>query len=24
MGPRQHLDWRGITRLGIGALEVPF
>ena len=23
-GPRRYLDWRGITRSGIGALRVPF
>ena len=24
MGPRKHLDWRGTTRSGIGALKAPF
>ena len=24
MEPQKHLDWRGTTRSGIGALEVPF
>ena len=24
MGLQKHLDWRGITRSGIGALKVPF
>ena len=24
MGLQEHLEWRGLTRLDIGALKVPF